>query len=492
MAANFPPSIPNFEPPQVLSKAALHQIRLSPVENQNEISSNIILQVLNVPPSGISQSNGAKTHKIQLSDGIYWETLIVLNNAKKIFEIERLGINDLVNCKILKTDKTPVLVLVDYAIIFRGYPTLIGMPAPERENYCRNYENVSVAINWALKTESVKTEPHGNLTTVKTETFEGMDMESLPAAKTKDRIYEPMTQPSSQSNFTQSTRMLAEPKPEEPTRPKIHTQHTAIFPLPKPNLAGLPNPVSLPSLLRPSHSANKISNSRADTIAKTLATGIKNRYQKSRTDMCDDDSYIPIKCLTLHTSSWVIKGRIIKLGKLRTYYKNEKEGHVLNLVMMDANGDQIQGTCWGDEAKKNSVILIEKSIYAFSGGNLVPKSQYNKTINLIEISFNFCSDIRLLPEDDSVDLDTWDFVKISDVRALAINDCVDIMVYVESLGMPVNVMLKCGVTRQRRSVLVSDESGYMVELVLWGNYEDLRGSEFIVKDDIIIGTLPFQ
>jgi hypothetical protein len=66
------------------------------------------------------------------------------------------------------------------------------------------------------------------------------------------------------------------------------------------------------------------------------------------------------------------------------------------------------------------------------------------------------------------------------------------MVYVESLGMPVNVMLKCGVTRQRRSVLVSDESGYMVELVLWGNYEDLRGSEFIVKDDIIIGTIPFQ
>ena len=139
---------------------------------------------------------------------------------------------------------------------------------------------------------------------------------------------------------------------------------------------------------------------------------------------------------------------------------------MLNLVIMDSNGDQIQGTCWGDEAKKNSVTLIEKSIYTFSGGNLVPKSQYNKTSNLIEISFNFCSDIRMLPEDDSVDLDTWDFVRISDVRGLAINDCVDIMVYVESLGLPVNVMLKCGVTRQRRSVLVSDESGYMAELVL--------------------------
>lgn len=80
------------------------------------------------------------------------------------------------------------------------------------------------------------------------------------------------------------------------------------------------------------------------------------------------EMYTPMRCLNQFSTDWKIRARITKKGDLREWKNAKGEGFLMNIDLIDKEGTQMQGTFFGDAAKKFEGILKENHVYLFSNG----------------------------------------------------------------------------------------------------------------------------
>ena len=143
----------------------------------------------------------------------------------------------------------------------------------------------------------------------------------------------------------------------------------------------------------------------------TRASGIiQNRMA------ADNDLYTPVKALNTFNPDWKIKVRITKKGDVKHWKNARGEGYLLNVDLIDAYGDQIQGTFFKEGVDKYKDDLHKDRVYLMSGGTVKMANQRFTSIrNDFCITFDQHAEIIEVPDDAAIKNMAYAFVTVRDI-----------------------------------------------------------------------------
>lgn len=95
-------------------------------------------------------------------------------------------------------------------------------------------------------------------------------------------------------------------------------------------------------------------------------------------------SYTPIRALNSFVPEWKIKAKISNKGEIKRWSNARGEGYLLNINLIDLNGDMIQATFFKEAVDKFEPILDEGAVYTFSNGSI---KNANKKFTTIQNDF---------------------------------------------------------------------------------------------------------
>lgn len=143
----------------------------------------------------------------------------------------------------------------------------------------------------------------------------------------------------------------------------------------------------------------------------TRASGIiQNRMA------ADNDLYTPVKALNTFNPDWKIKVRVTKKGDVKHWRNARGEGYLLNVDLIDAYGDQIQGTFFKEGVDKYKDDIHKDRVYLMSGGTVKMANQRFTSIrNDFCITFDQHAEIIEVPDDSAIKNMAYAFVTVRDI-----------------------------------------------------------------------------
>ena len=110
------------------------------------------------------------------------------------------------------------------------------------------------------------------------------------------------------------------------------------------------------------------------------------------------------------------------------------------------------------------------SIYTISKCQLKPvqRPEYNHLKNANELFLESATIIAHIADDGSIERQHFDFRSIADLQSVEANTMLDIIGIVSSCTLPTTLQRKNGTETQKRVCLIRDQSGFQVELTVWG------------------------
>jgi ssDNA-binding replication factor A large subunit len=189
----------------------------------------------------------------------------------------------------------------------------------------------------------------------------------------------------------------------------------------------------------------------------------KQRKEYYRTTM--DNIYTPIKALNTYSFDWKIKVRVIKKFDKREWKNARASGSILNVHLVDSEGTQISATFFNQAADIFDPEIHENRVYLMANGHV---KQANKKYSLLNndfsINFDRNAEIVEVEDDETIKDKAFDFRLIKDIQDFPENSIVDFIGIVHHVGPINDIYLKNGSTKQRRMLLVTDDSKYMITL----------------------------
>lgn len=198
---------------------------------------------------------------------------------------------------------------------------------------------------------------------------------------------------------------------------------------------------------------------------KKVKTEIFNEDEKEN----PDNFYAPISALSITSSDWTIKARVIRKSNIKIFQNNRGEGRLFSCVLIDSNSDQIQATFFNQAAEMFEYRIQEGRVYTFSGGNVkYPNKKFSTIDSEIEISFDRNSMINEVADDGKIPRIKFDFIPLKNLPNLPINKNVDICVIIIEIDKPIKIMTKKGDQMYKRTMTATDFTNYSIEVTLWG------------------------
>jgi replication factor A1 len=188
----------------------------------------------------------------------------------------------------------------------------------------------------------------------------------------------------------------------------------------------------------------------------------------------------PIAALNMYNNRWTIQARVTMKSDVRTWSNAKGEGSLFSVELLDSSGMDIRGTFFKEAVDKFYHFLEVGKVYSFTGGRLkVANMQWNTCKSQYEITFDQNSEIHLQSDEGTIQKQTYDFVKISDLETCEANRNVDVLAVVKTVGDPVSlVSKKSGKELQKCDLTLVDDSGVEVNLTVWGEKATQAPHEF--------------
>ena len=113
---------------------------------------------------------------------------------------------------------------------------------------------------------------------------------------------------------------------------------------------------------------------------------------------------------------WKIKVRVTKKGDVKHWRNARGEGYLLNVDLIDAYGDQIQGTFFKEGVDKYKDDIHKDRVYLMSGGTVKMANQRFTSIrNDFCITFDQHAEIIEVPDDSAIKNMAYAFVTVRDI-----------------------------------------------------------------------------
>lgn len=411
---------------EALTKAAQKLVRDSKAYSKQV--PNVVLQVIDEAKKK-AQGN-LETILVMLSDGVCYERFFMFPQTIEKYNVMPMKIYDVVQCSIVLSEKTDLFILIDFKILKNDVTRLIGEPFDYKSCERRNLNSINV--NFPSKSD-LKTSTHiYNNTTVQHSNV----ISEKYTEKNLDCNKKDCTIVNEQLNLKDDDPIIN--YKEENFESKFF--HTAVYDadqkvISNPSKIIKQNLVKKAKLMNSAMNVKPVYNVDNNTTSRTVnnkKVHVEKQYRKNEID-CDeeDEVYTLIKNQTIHTMSWILKGRIIRKSPLKTYNdKNNKIGNMMAITIIDRNGDIIKAMFWNNSAIEWNNKQENKFVYAFTGGGITQKGNFNKLNNQIEIHFSNNIKIKKLHDDSSILRDIYHFTSIQSILTLPLNQVIDVMTFV--------------------------------------------------------------
>jgi len=190
----------------------------------------------------------------------------------------------------------------------------------------------------------------------------------------------------------------------------------------------------------------------------------------------------PISELSPYHRSWVIKARVTTKALTRTFQRRgaSNDGKLFSVELLDAEGGQIRATFFNEAVDTYENLVQQGQVYYFSGGNLrIADKRYNSSNHRYEISFDRNCNIEKASDDDAaIGNMRYEFV---DLRALQSRDLpcnVDLCGVIQSVQEVAKITSKAGKELIKRDLVIADDTGYTLNISLWGEEAKRNDSDF--------------
>ena len=138
--------------------------------------------------------------------------------------------------------------------------------------------------------------------------------------------------------------------------------------------------------------------------------------------------------------------------------------------MIDNKGDQIQATFFNDMADKYDAMLKENQVYLLANGTVkISNQKYSSIKNDYCIIFDRSSEITEVEDDMKIKTQGFCFVTIDEINDFEQSRTIDTIGVITQVGAVSNFTPKNGgPSKDKRSLTLADESGFSIQLTLWG------------------------
>ncbi|KAK6944766.1 Replication factor-A protein 1, N-terminal [Dillenia turbinata] len=199
---------------------------------------------------------------------------------------------------------------------------------------------------------------------------------------------------------------------------------------------------------------------------------------------------VPIAALNPYQGRWAIKARVTLKGDLRRYNNARGDGKVFSFDLLDSDGGEIRVTCFNAVVDRFYDIIEVGKVYVISKGSLKPaQKNFNHLNNAWEIFLEAISTVDLCPDEDaSIPKQQFSFRSINEIEFAENNAILDVIGIVISVNPSTPILRKNGMETLRRILNLKDESGWSVELTMWGDFCNREGQK--LQDMLDSGLSP--
>lgn len=182
------------------------------------------------------------------------------------------------------------------------------------------------------------------------------------------------------------------------------------------------------------------------------------------------DCYMPIKALNQFSTDWVIKARIVKKAEIKPWKNARGEGQLLNFDLVDKEGTLIQATCFNETAIKMNDLLQTDQVYTFCNGQVkLANKKFTAIKNDYCLTFDYSTVVEKCENDTHIKGDGFSFTGLAGIEQLIQNCTVDVIGVILDVGMVSSLTMKDGTQRDKRTLIVGDESKISISVTLWGS-----------------------
>jgi replication factor A1 len=191
--------------------------------------------------------------------------------------------------------------------------------------------------------------------------------------------------------------------------------------------------------------------------------------------------FFPINDLSPYNRSWTIKARVTTKSQPRTFNRKVGggEGKLFSVDLLDAEGGQIRATFFNEAVAKYEKMIEQGKVFLFSGGQVrIANKQYTSLSHRYELSFDNSCNVE--PASDDVAIGTIRF-EIVDLRALQSRPLpcsVDLCGVVQSSAEVAKLVSKAGQDLVKRDIVLADDTGFTLQVTLWGETAQRKDSDF--------------
>jgi replication factor A1 len=195
-----------------------------------------------------------------------------------------------------------------------------------------------------------------------------------------------------------------------------------------------------------------------------LVKSTKNYYKTT-----SDNIYTPLKSLTPYAHDWKIRVRVVKKFPKREWKNARASGSLLNIHLVDWDGTKINATFFNQAADLFDQEVMEDKVYLMSNGMVkVANKKYSIIDNDFWLNFDRNAEIIEVDDDDTIHDTSYNFKTIKEIQEMPENSIVDFLGVVHNVGAINTIQLKNGNDKERRLMLVTDDSGLIINLSFWG------------------------
>lgn len=197
----------------------------------------------------------------------------------------------------------------------------------------------------------------------------------------------------------------------------------------------------------------------------------------------------PISELSTYQAKWKIRARVTNKANLRTFNKGNNQGKVFSVDLLDAGGE-IRATFFNDAADKFYEKLQVQKVYTFTRGTVkVANRQFNNCKHRYELVFDKLAEVEETADDSQIEAMRLHIEDLRTVSTRSLPCTVDLCGVLTNFSSAVNFTSKEGKDITKRSITIADDTGYSLEVALFGERAKQDDSAFAGKPVICLKSV---
>lgn len=192
--------------------------------------------------------------------------------------------------------------------------------------------------------------------------------------------------------------------------------------------------------------------------------------RKVPTSSSSHTNIYPIEGLSPYAHKWTIKARVTKKSDIRTWQKQNSEGKLFSVNLLDESGE-IKATGFNDQCDQLFDVFQEGSVYYVSSPCKVQlaKKQYSTLSNDYELLFERDTAVEKAEDQECVPQIRYNFSSIADLQNVEKDSVIDVIGVIKDVAECSQITSKSTQKSfDKRELTIVDDSCYMIRITIWG------------------------